>query len=94
LGLRLVPTSVGKVGGAQLTAFAYRTATGARLDLYRSTQPIPETGEAHEVEGAGDAWRSDEGGVTVICGPANHTMLLIGSDPRLVANAGRLLDIV
>lgn len=94
LGLRLVGAAAGTMQGAQVTVFAYRGDTGARLDVYRSAVPIPEAGEAHELDGDEDAWRSDVGGVTVICGPATHTVLLIGSDPGLVDHAGHLLDVV
>lgn len=94
LGLRLVGAAAGTIQGAQVTVFAYRGNTGARLDVYRSARPIPETGEAHEVDGDEDAWRSEVGGVTVICGPATHTVLLIGSDPGLVDHAGQLLNVV
>ena len=51
-------------------------------------------GEAHELDGEEHAWRSDIGGVTVICGPASHTVLLIGSDPGLVDRAGELLNVI
>ena len=40
------------------------------------------------------AWRSDIGGITVICGPASHTVLLIGSDPSLAVQAGELLNVI
>lgn len=95
LGLRLAGAAEGTIEGVDVTVFAYRDRTGSRLDVYRSAQSIPETGEAHEVGGTDeDAWRSSVGGITVICGPASHTVLLIGSDPGLVDRAGRLLDLV
>jgi hypothetical protein len=34
------------------------------------------------------------GGVTLICDPASHTVLLIGSDPGLIDQAGELLNVV
>lgn len=77
-----------------MTVFAYRGDAGSRLDVYRSARPIPETGTAREVQGREGAWRSDIDGVTVVCGPASHTVLLIGSDPSLVSQAGALLDVV
>jgi anti-sigma factor RsiW len=95
LGLRLAGAAAGSIEGVDVTVFAYRDRIGSRLDVYRSAQSIPETGEAHEVGGTDDdAWRSSVDGVTVICGPASHTVLLIGSDPGLVDRAGRLLDLV
>jgi hypothetical protein len=94
LGLRLVGAAAGTIRGTPVTVFAYRGDTGRRLDLYRSARPIPEAGEAHELDGDEDAWRTSIQGITVICGPASHTMLLIGSDPGLVDRAGHLLDLV
>jgi hypothetical protein len=49
---------------------------------------------ASSTDGDEHAWRSDVGGVTVICGPASHTVLLIGSDPGLVARAGEMLNLI
>jgi hypothetical protein len=93
LGLRLVGAAAGTIEGTPVTAFAYGGATG-RLDVYRSARPIPEADEAHVLDGDEDAWRTNVEGITVICGPASHTMLLIGADPALVDRAGRLLDLV
>lgn len=94
LGLRLVGAAADTMEGVRVTVFAYRGDTGIRLDVYRSARPIPETGEAHGLGGDEDAWRSDVDGVTVVCGPASHTVLLIGSDPGLVDQAGELLHVV
>ena len=74
--------------------FAYRGSAGTRLDLYRGTRPIPETEQAQELGGTEQAWRTKIDGVTVICGPQDHTELLLGSDPQLVHAAGTLLNIV
>jgi anti-sigma factor RsiW len=94
LGLRLAGAAAGTIDGTPVTVFAYRSDTGRRLDVYRSARPIPETGEAHNLDSDERAWRSDIGGVTVICGPASHTVLLIGSDPSLVDQAGELLNVI
>jgi hypothetical protein len=94
LGLQLVGAAAGDVEGTDVSVFAYRTESGERLDVYRSAQPIPEADQARELNGEEGAWRTDVDGITVICGPASHTMLLIGSDPGLVGQVGRLLDIV
>jgi hypothetical protein len=94
LGLRLAGAAAGAINGTPVTVFAYRSDTGSQLDIYRSAQPIPETGEAREMDSDDHAWRSDIGGVTVICGPASHTVLLIGSDPSLAVQAGELLNVI
>jgi anti-sigma factor RsiW len=94
LGLRLVGAAAGTLQGEDVTVFAYRAGSGSRLEIYRSAHPIPEAGEAHELDGDEDAWRTEVDGLTVICGPATHTVLLIGSDPGLVDRAGELLDLV
>jgi hypothetical protein len=94
LGLRLAGAAAGTINGAPVTVFAYRSDTGSRLDVYRSAQPIPETAQAREMGRGDHAWRSDISGVTVICGPASHTMLLIGSDPGLAVQAGELLHVI
>jgi hypothetical protein len=94
LGLRLVGAAAGTLQGEAVTVFAYRAGSGSRLEIYRSAHPIPEAGEVHELDGAEDAWRTQVDGLTVICGPATHTVLLIGSDPGLVDRAGALLDLV
>lgn len=46
------------------------------------------------MRGDGDAWSTTIDGLTVICGPATHTVLVIGSDPDLVDRAGQILDLV
>lgn len=94
LGLRLVGAAAGTLQGEAVTVFAYRAGSGSRLDIYRSARPIAETGDAHELDGKKDAWRTEVDGLTVICGPVSHTVLLIGSDPGLVDQAGALLDLV
>ncbi len=94
LGLRLVGASTGTLNGAPVTVFAYRSRAGRRLDLYRGTRPIPETDEAQELDGTEQAWRTDLAGVTVICGPQDHTELLLSSEPQLVHAAGTLLNII
>jgi anti-sigma factor RsiW len=94
LGLHLIGASTGTLNGTPVTVFAYRTSTGTRLDLYRGTRPIPETDQAQELDGTENAWRTEIGGITVICGPQDHTELLLGADPQLVHAAGTLLNIV
>lgn len=94
LGLRLVGASTGMLTGTPVTVFAYRDSAGTRLDLYRGTRPIPETDAAQELDGTEKAWRTDLAGVTVICGPQDHTELLLSSDPQLVHAAGTLLNII
>lgn len=93
LELQLVGAAAGQVDGVQVTAYAYRTDAGARLYVYRSAREIPETDQA---EGLGDnrqAWQSQISGITVICGPASHTTLVLGSDAVLVRRASELLAI-
>jgi hypothetical protein len=46
------------------------------------------------VRGDEDAWSTKIDGLTVICGPATHTVLVIGSEPGLVNQAGQLLDLL
>ena len=94
LGLRLVGASTGTLAGTPVTVFAYRNDDGTRLDLYHGTTPIPENGEAQEVDGTERAWSTEVSGITVICGPDDHTELLLSSDPQLVHAAGVLLAIV
>jgi anti-sigma factor RsiW len=94
LGLHLAGASTGTLNGTPVTVFAYRGHAGSRLNLYRGTRPIPETDQAQELDGVEKAWRTEIGGITVICGPEDHTELLLGSDPRLVHAAGTLLNIV
>jgi len=94
LGLDLVGASTGELDSIGVTVFAYRADTGARLNLYRSSRPIPETDEAERLSGPESAWETELSGVTVICGPETHTELLIGSDALLVQRVGTLLNIV
>ena len=94
LGLHLIGASTGTLNGTPVTVFAYRGDTGTRLDLYRGTRPIPETDQAQELDGTENAWRTELSGVTVICGPQDHTELLLGANPQLVHAAGTLLNIV
>jgi len=94
LGLDLVGASTGEPDSIGVTVFAYRADTGARLNLYRSSRPIPETSEAEHLNNPESAWETELSGVTVICGPETHTELLIGSDAQLVQHAGTLLNIV
>ncbi len=69
LGLDLVGASTGELDSIGVTVFAYRADTGARLNLYRSSRPIPETGEAEHLSDPESAWETELSGVTVICGP-------------------------
>jgi hypothetical protein len=94
LGLQLVGASTGKLDSIGVTVFAYRDDTGTRLNLYRSTRPIPETNEVEHFGGPESAWQTEVSGVTVICGPDTHTELLISSDAQLVQHVGTLLNII
>lgn len=93
LGLHLVSAAAGGIDGVDVTVFAYRTGNGTRLDLYRSTQPIPEANEAQELDSDDHAWRTNIDGIAVICGGDNHTELVISTDPRLVHQAATVLSI-
>lgn len=84
----------GRVAGTRVTMFAYRTAAGTRLALYRSARPIPEAAEAHELGGPEAAWSVQSSGVTVLCARGSHTLLLLSPDAALVRSVGTLLDAV
>jgi 4-amino-4-deoxy-L-arabinose transferase-like glycosyltransferase len=93
LGLRLVAAGAGHLGQADVAMYAYRAASGARLAVYRSSQPFPEADEAHEVPGAEPAWTLQSDGITILCGPDTHTMLLLSTDPKAVHQVGEQLDL-
>src|SRR5260370_852683 len=84
---RLVGAARGELGGVAVTMFAYRTRSGARLTIFRSSQPFPEASEARELGGTEGAWTVRSSGVTIICAQGTHTMLLLGSDATLVRQA-------
>lgn len=94
VGLHLVAAGAGQVDGTGMTMFAYRSTAGTRLAVYRSTKPIPEVDEAHELGGPEAAWSVQFGGVTVVCGRGGHTLLLLASDRDLVHRVGALLDVI
>jgi hypothetical protein len=81
------------VDQAQVTMYAYRTATGSRFVVYRSSRPFPETDQSHEVPGTETAWSLQTDDITVLCGPDTHTMLLLSNDPATVHQVGELLDL-
>lgn len=95
LGLHLVAGAAGRLDGATVTMFAYRTPSGARLTLYRSDRPFAEAAGARELGGAETAaWTVQSSGVTILCARGNHAVLLLGSDPALVRRAGTLLNAI
>ncbi len=94
LHLRLAGAAAGRLDGVAVTMFAYRTPTGARLTIVRSSQPFPEATQARELGGTEGAWTMRSSGVTVICAQGTHAMLLLGSDAALVRQAGALLHAI
>lgn len=94
LNLDLVGAARGELNGMAVTMFAYRTPSGARLIIFRSSQPFPEATKARELGGTEGAWTVLSSGVTVICAQGAHTMLLLGSDAALVRQAGALLNAI
>jgi len=95
LGLHLVAGAAGRLDGATVTMFAYRTPSGARLTLYRGDRPFAEAAGARELGGAETAaWTVQSSGVTVLCARGSHAVLLLGSDPALVRRAGILLNAI
>ncbi len=94
LNLYLVVAARGELNGVAVTMFAYRTPSGARLTIFRGSQPFPEASEARELGGTDGAWTVRSSGVTIICAQGTHTMLLLGSDATLVRQAGALLNAI
>jgi hypothetical protein len=94
LNLDLAGAARGQLGGVAGTTFAYRTPSGARLTIVRSSQPFPEASEARQLGRTEDAWTARSSGVTIICAQGTHTMLLLGSDATLVRQAGALLNVI
>jgi hypothetical protein len=94
LHLRLAGAAGGQLDGVAVTMFVYTTPSGARLTIIRSSQPFPEAAEARELGGTDGAWTARSSGVTVLCAQGTHAMLLLGSDPTLVRQAGTLLNAI
>jgi len=94
LNLGLVGAAGGELNGMAVTMFAYRTPSGERLTILVSTRPFPEASHARELGGAEGAWTMRSRGVTIICAQHTHAMLLLGSDPALVRQAGALLNAI
>ena len=93
LNLRLVAGAKGRLDGLAITMFVYRTPTGARLTMYRSEVPFPEVPEAREGGGSSPAgWTLQSSEVTILCTHNNPAVLLLGSDPTLVQQAGAVLN--
>jgi hypothetical protein len=94
LNLHLAGAGSGELDGVTVAMFAYTTPSGARLTIFRGTRPFPEARAARELRGTDDAWTARSGGVTIICAQDTHAMLLLGSDPALVRQAGALLNAI
>jgi hypothetical protein len=94
LHLRLAGAAAGQLDGVAVTMFAYRTPTGVRLIIIRCSRPFPEAADARELGGTEGAWTVRSSGVSVICAQGTHAMLLLGSDPALVRQAGALLNAI
>jgi hypothetical protein len=94
LNLDLVGAARGELGAVAVTMFAYRTPSGARLTIVRSSQPFPEASQAQELGGTEGAWTVQSSGVTILCAQGTHTTLLLGSDAALVRHAGALLNAI
>ena len=84
----------GELGGGAVTMPAYRAPSGERLTILASRRPFPEAGHAREPGGTEGAWTMRSSGVTIICAQHTHAMLLLGSDPVLVCQAGTLLQAI
>jgi len=94
LHLRLVGAAAGQLNRVAVTMFAYRARSGARLIIFRSSQPFPEATEARDLGGTEGAWTLRSSGVSIICAQRTHALLLLGSDPALVRRAGTLLNAI
>ena len=94
LHLRLAGAVAGQLNGVAVTMFAYSTPSGARLVIFRSSRPFPEATGARELGGTEGAWTIRSSGVTIICARGTHALLLLGSDPALVRQAGALLNAI
>lgn len=93
IGLRLVAAGAGRLDRAEVDMYVYRAVSGAKLAVYRSSRPFPETDQTREIPGTESAWSLQTGDLTVLCGPATHTMLLISTDPTAIHQVGKLLDL-
>jgi hypothetical protein len=91
---RLGVAAAGQLNGVAVTTFAYSTSSGARLIIFRSSQPFPEATGARELGGTEGAWTMWSSGVTIICAQGTHALLLLGSDATLVRQAGALLNAI
>lgn len=94
LNLKLTGTARSQLHGITVTMFSYSAPSGARLLVIRSSHPFPEASGARELDGTQDAWMARSSGVTIICAQDTHAMLLLGSDPALVRQAGALLGAI
>ncbi len=94
LHLRLAGAVAGQLNGVAVTMFAYSTPSGARLVIFRSSRPFPEATGARELGGTEGAWTMRSSGVTIICARGTHALLLLGSDPALVRQAGAVLNAI
>ena len=94
LHLRLAGAAAGHLHGLAVTMFAYRTPSGTRLIIFRSSKPFPEATRARELAGTQDAWTARSSGVTIICAQHTHAMLLVSTDAALLHQAGSLLNAI
>lgn len=94
LGLSPIGVSAGRLDTMAVDAYAYRDATGARLVVYFGTQSFPRPADAHTVSSLAGSWAATSAGVFMESSKTTRSMLVVGSDERMVAAVDHALNAV
>jgi hypothetical protein len=84
--------SMGRIGGLPATAYAYRAAGGDRLLLYANEEGMPVARGAQQLTPTTWVARADD--VTLLCGQAGRTLLVVAANRELVFDAAGALGLL
>jgi hypothetical protein len=82
-GLRLVRGGRAVLGGLTVDAFVYASGED-RIFVYMGESAFPEARGSVEITGAVPGWRADDDGVAMVCAETPVSLLIVGTNERLL----------
>jgi anti-sigma factor RsiW len=92
LDMKPYAASAGRIGGLPASAYAYRDGRGGRLLVYANEVGMPVARGAERLTAT--TWLARSGDVTVLCGRAGRTLLVVALDRDLVLAAATELGLL
>jgi len=74
-----------QLGDMAVDSFLYRSPTGGTVLLFFGSEPFPAAAGATHRSGSFHGWTASVGGVSLACGDAPQSYLLVGPDPTTLS---------